>query len=476
MSRIEICEGGYIYQRSGSKKGTWQIYLYRGGQELKASLKTSDQHEAVSRARKMVAEASARADIGLKVQAYTFGDAAASFVREKLPGMEPEKKQGEYRRIIESHLVPFFGGMELARMQAEDVEDYYEWRQKARAALIAEREEAHARRADAMRSSRSSRRRETAEHEFSPGIVGKKLSPSTINSENAVLRAVLAHAVRRRMIGRDHVPAIASQSVKNQDSREAFTDKEVDKLLEFARREFGRELMLAAARDAKRGGREPPKVRTALGREVAADSLFVPSDPWALPKNNALRIAYEAMDRHRDLAAKHKMWHAIIVLAATGLRPDSLLRMRRRHVRRLDDAEDGSPRATLLASTRKGGRTIAVEVVPESWAMPAILRLAQGDPDEPLLDYATSHALNKRFRGLLDRAKLLMGPDRKERSLYSLRHAYITKKLREGVSVAAVAMNTLTSVQMIEKHYNHLKSVENYDQLANTKKHLRRRA
>jgi integrase len=423
----------------------------------------------------MVAAASARAEIGLKVQAYTFADAAASFAREKLPGMEPEKKQGEYRRIIDNNLVPYFGQMELARMQAEDIEDYYEWRQAGRAALIAEREQAHARRSDAMRGSRSSRRREAAEAEFSPGIVGKRLSPSTINTENSVLRAVLAHAVRRRMIGRDHVPAIVNRSVKNQESREAFTDKEIDKLLEFARREFGRELMLAAGREAKREGREPPKVRTALGREVAADSLFVPSDPWALPKSDPLRIAYEAMDRHRDLSSKYRLWHAVIILAATGLRPDSLLRMRRRHVRRLDDAEDGSPRATLLASTRKGGRTIAVEVVPEAWAMPAILRLAEGDQDAPLLDYATSHALNKRFVGLLDRAGLLVGAEDRERSLYSLRHYYITRKLRDGVSVAAVATNTLTSVAMIEKHYNHLKSVENYDQLANTKKRLRRR-
>jgi integrase len=52
------------------------------------------------------------------------------------------------------------------------------------------------------------------------------------------------------------------------------------------------------------------------------------------------------------------------------------------------------------------------------------------------------------------------------RSLYDLRHTYITQKLREGVPQMIVAENTLTSVQMIERYYAHLRAEMNFDGLA----------
>ena len=51
---------------------------------------------------------------------------------------------------------------------------------------------------------------------------------------------------------------------------------------------------------------------------------------------------------------------------------------------------------------------------------------------------------------------MLLGPAGNRRSLYSLRHTYITNELELGdLNVFQIAQNVVTSVQYIEKHYSH---------------------
>lgn len=76
------------------------------------------------------------------------------------------------------------------------------------------------------------------------------------------------------------------------------------------------------------------------------------------------------------------------------------------------------------------------------------------------------HAINTAFKKVLDACGLKIGPNDRPRSLYDLRHTDITQKLLEGVLQMVVAENTLTSVQMIERYYAHIRVQENFDRLA----------
>lgn len=87
-----------------------------------------------------------------------------------------------------------------------------------------------------------------------------------------------------------------------------------------------------------------------------------------------------------------------------------------------------------------------------------------GVPDDynPLVfrlhDGKTTDQLGRNFTVLLKRLKLENGPGGK-RTLYSLRHTYITMKLLEGVPAAVIAKQCGTSTAMIELHYSHITSL-----------------
>lgn len=87
------------------------------------------------------------------------------------------------------------------------------------------------------------------------------------------------------------------------------------------------------------------------------------------------------------------------------------------------------------------------EDVPDDWN-PLLFRLPNGE---------TTDQLGRNFTMLLKRLGFEKGPGGK-RTLYSLRHTYITLKLLEGVPPAVVAKQCGTSTAMIELHYSHLTS------------------
>lgn len=88
------------------------------------------------------------------------------------------------------------------------------------------------------------------------------------------------------------------------------------------------------------------------------------------------------------------------------------------------------------------------EGVPNDWD-PLVFRLPNGD---------TTDQFGRNFTMLLKKLGLEKGPGGK-RTLYSLRHTYITMKLLEGVKPEVIAKQCGTSTAMIETFYNHLTSL-----------------
>ncbi|GGM78301.1 site-specific integrase [Shewanella xiamenensis] len=72
-----------------------------------------------------------------------------------------------------------------------------------------------------------------------------------------------------------------------------------------------------------------------------------------------------------------------------------------------------------------------------------------------LADGNTTNELTKTFEKALKNAGLKNSPHG-DRSLYSLRHSYITWQLLAGVNMEVLAKQCGTSVAMIEKHYSHV--------------------
>lgn len=84
-----------------------------------------------------------------------------------------------------------------------------------------------------------------------------------------------------------------------------------------------------------------------------------------------------------------------------------------------------------------------------------------------LPDGSTTSQLGRNFTMLLRELGLESGPSGK-RTLYSLRHTYISLRLLEGVSPAIIAKQCGTSTEMIQRHYDHLTPLMHVRELVGT--------
>lgn len=250
--------------------------------------------------------------------------------------------------------------------------------------------------------------------------LGRSPSQSTLKSHNAAMQRVFDEAVIRKWMTATQVPSLSIASGAPGARRDYFTADEVTKVT----KEF--DTWIAES-------------RTPHTRSIRELLFFY----FQFAVYTGLRPGTE-MDnlRWNDIQIKDKadFPHVVITVRKgkttlhTGSRfvvgyhglMDMILDM---HARSHDglDTEDG---------------------VPDDFN-PLVFRLPNGD---------TTDQLGRNFTVLMKRLGLENGPGGK-RTLYSLRHTYITMKLLEGVPAAVIAKQCGTSTAMIELHYSHITSL-----------------
>ena len=83
--------------------------------------------------------------------------------------------------------------------------------------------------------------------------------------------------------------------------------------------------------------------------------------------------------------------------------------------------------------------------------------IKRNDPDPTDRLFPADH--KRAFNRILEELDLKYDREGNRRTLYSLRHSYISFRLLEGADIYQIAKNCRTSVEMIEKHYAaHLKN------------------
>lgn len=225
-------------------------------------------------------------------------------------------------------------------------------------------------------------------------LEGNNLSSSTINNYLTTLSKVLEHAVDNDMLDERDLPRIKRKSTKMQQRRLPFTDVELN----------------------------------------------------VITQELAVRI--DGATKHRKKFWR-ELYYYFILLRATGLRPSSVSRMVAGDV-----FLDSDNTLMIHAITEKGGERRERDIVVNSGIAANILEFARARDDAaPLFTYSTSW-FNKKFCEVV-RDSDAISKSRQRRTIYSIRHSYITKARVLDVSVADVAANTLTSVQMIQRHYDH---------------------
>ena len=182
----------------------------------------------------------------------------------------------------------------------------------------------------------------------------------------------------------------------------------------------------------------------------------------SLPRNNG-RFSKQQKGQKRPhklhLYQRSVLRELVLILANTGLRIGEALALKWSDLK-MRKTKSGYP---YLYLTVRVGKTGAREVIPKKDAAEYFSRLKSICSYTEKNDWVFQNAYGTQlkepgisFKKVLKELDLLNGPTGNRRSLYSLRHTYITNELELGdVTIYQIAQNVGTSLQYIEKHYSH---------------------
>lgn len=145
----------------------------------------------------------------------------------------------------------------------------------------------------------------------------------------------------------------------------------------------------------------------------------------------------------------------ILFLANTGIRPDEANWLEYRDVEIVEDDATGE---TILEIQVRGKRGVGFCKSTTGAVRPFERMVARNKPEATDRLFPLDH--KRQFNRILDELNLKFDREGNRRTLYSLRHSYISFRLLEGADIYQIAKNCRTSVEMIEKHYAvHLKNM-----------------
>lgn len=243
--------------------------------------------------------------------------------------------------------------------------------------------------------------------------LGRTPAQSTLKTHNVALRKVFDEAVIRKWMTPGQVPVLSSSGGIAATRRDYFTAEEIEKIRK------GFPDWIAESR----------KQQTRELREL----LYYYFNVAVL---TGLRPGTE-MDNLRWNDIEMKPDHVVI----TVRKGKTTLHTGNRHV--VGNSAVLDMILDMHASSKDGQDT--EDGVPNDWN-PLVFRLPDG---------TTTDGLGRNFTVLLRRLKLDQGSGGK-RTLYSLRHTYITHMLLDRMPVSVIAKQCGTSTAMIETHYSHI--------------------
>lgn len=186
--------------------------------------------------------------------------------------------------------------------------------------------------------------------------------------------------------------------------------------------------------------------------KVVHRAWFSPDEYKTLYEATRANIKSKRNGLHRKLA--EQLHDKILFLANTGLRPDEANCLQYRDVEIVEDEGLGE---SILEIAVRGKRGVGYCKSMHGAVRPFIRLKERNEPQPNDLVFPNDH--KKQFNRILENADLKFDRNGNRRTLYSLRHSYISFRLLEGADIYQIAKNCRTSVEMIEKHYAvHLKN------------------
>ena len=186
--------------------------------------------------------------------------------------------------------------------------------------------------------------------------------------------------------------------------------------------------------------------------KVTHRAWFSPEEYKRLYSSTRANIKSQINKRHKHLA--EQLHDKILFMANTGIRPDEANWLEYRDIEIVEDDATGE---TILEIEVRGKRGVGYCKSTTGAVRPFERMVERNDPSPTDRLFPVDH--KKQFNRILEEEGLKFDRQGNRRTLYSLRHSYISFRLLEGADIYQIAKNCRTSVEMIEKHYAvHLKN------------------
>lgn len=237
--------------------------------------------------------------------------------------------------------------------------------------------------------------------------LGRTPAKSTILTHNAAMMRVYDEAVINKWLTQTQVPTLANNGVSG-DRRAAFSKDEFIKISYTAKQQI----------------LESSNKKTAMIREMLVDYITVAVNTGIRPGTEMDNIKWGDISVERN--------HDKIVFFI--------------YVRKGKTTKHTGARKVVCNPDVIWAFEELIERFPDRKPNDILFRLRDG---------GTTLQLGRNFERILDGLKIKDSP-RGERTLYSLRHSYITWQLLNKVNPQAIARQCGTSLQMLEQHYNHI--------------------
>ncbi len=414
----KICGGRVvIYQRTDVRNTTWHCRIGFPNQPyVRQSLKTTDEKEAEKVATKIYEDMKIRYERGLSLQKKKFEDVLASYLvflaEDVESGLSKQKKLAD-QKAMSRYCLEYFKGRYIDAINTGHINEYQKWRRKYWTSGPGSKEETY------------TYQREGKE------IISKKRPPkipalSTQNSENVLLRAVFQHAARNDWLPQSQIPLIETRLPHDKKGKDAHRRPGLDRL-ELKRLIETSDKRLLEVYEDDRLYHQRAMLHTFIG--IMAYSGMRPFE--------AMKLTWQDMEMFRNKSRVDHYWK----IYAQG-------KSKQRWLVPLDGIDDfinaHISYTTQLLNERDPDREDGL--------------LCDETPIFIDYDGTPLKSLARGFTALMKAASLHIDPEtKKPRDAYCLRHYYATERLLAGVSVYTLAENMGTSVQMIERHYGHLK-------------------
>lgn len=424
-----------VYRRADGK--TWQCAARVGGERFRESTRETELARAKDVAEEWYLDLRGRLRNGqITKREKTFGEAAEDYMRHARVLAATVRSPAYVLNMelrMKAHILPFFGKVGLSEINRGLVLTYRVKRAEdsiaktlARTLGKIDRDEAAALALEPPPEQAAGIAMQMDERRAA--AKGKPIARSTMNHELVHIRQVLKHAEGMGWLS--HLPNL-EMPYKSQTKRE--------RRAWFSPDEY-KQLYTATSRKAAEGGGRSGW--TERYQELHDLVLFMANT--GLRPDEALRLEFRDVVVEKDYATKQTIL-VIDVRGKTGTgycksMPGAVFpftRIRDRRAQQLLNPPKVWPRRSRSKVPSKH-RTLPIAQEPRE------LR-----PTDRLFNAFNRDA----FNAILKEEGLKFDRDGRVRTLYSLRHTYISMRLMEGANVYQIANNCRTSVQMIEQFY-----------------------